>query len=308
MAINQIPTQNIPYTRTAIITTTSTFVHPEGYSQPRQVRIIRYNGGNGGTGGNARSNLTNQSITGGFAGGSSFVEVAEIAISSNLNITIGAGGSGGAGGSQTSATTTAAAVTGTTGSVGGTTTVIGTGVNLILANTNFFSMFTSLTTTTQFGLSGGGQNASISTSAGDGGSNARGGFSQGNATRAVNGLLDATLTTNAIGVLMGTGMLNANALAPAGGGGGGSVGSGLAILSAGTGAQHAYFPTLSGNGGSAAAGAGADATGSNGANGGIMGNGGGGGGGASATNSGVSRTATGGNGGNGGAGGVIIYY
>lgn len=119
MGIANIPAVSDLYSRIAIVTTTSTWTHPDGVSatNPKPVRAIIIGGGGGGGSGSATGTTTNGVNGGGGGGGSGVVAVFNGHVTAGVSITIGAGGSGGAGVVSTSATTTA----GNSGTSGGNT-------------------------------------------------------------------------------------------------------------------------------------------------------------------------------------------
>ncbi len=296
--------------RVAYVTSTSTWQHPDGYASPRKVVIIKYNGGTGGNGGCARINTANGQVANGSqGGGSGFAQIVETFISSDLSITIGAGGAGGTPAS-TSGVASTANLTGNPGAWGGTTTVTGTGVSLSMSNTDFygylFGIF-SISTTAGKGFSGGGGgNDSTTTSDAIGGTQGFGGFSAagGSINNGVMG--DQSVTANKALQYYGG---HLTTLAPGGGGGGGFGRTNTGVGTGAAGGRHGIYSTTSGGtGGTGAIATNANLTGNNGGAGGAMGNGGGGGGAASVYTTSAAYTVTGGTGGAGGAGGVIIYY
>ena len=96
MSANVFPTPPLPFTRLATISTSTTWDHPDGYSQPRPIRVLCVGGGGGGASGAVSNQTTGTARVGGGGGGSSLVLFADLFISSQATITIGAGGTGGA--------------------------------------------------------------------------------------------------------------------------------------------------------------------------------------------------------------------
>jgi hypothetical protein len=300
MAIQVIPTPSSSslYSRVALVTSSSTWAHPDGYASPRPVKIVKINGGNGGKGGGI--DMTNANIDNNAqnapGGGSGFVQINESYITGDLSVVIGAGGSGGQGAFATSSSTTVYTST-FMAAYGGTTTVIGNGAYMVLSNTTAgqFAMgqtFYSQGQDHSKGLSGGG--AAGNRGAGNPGSGAGEGQ---------NGLIAAS-GTSAMANLMFQGL----SFAPGGGGSGASANYNSATNYAGGSGGIGFNGLTGGTGGTNRAVFNASATADNGAAGAIFGNGGGGGGCVSIRTSGATYTATAGNGGSGGNGAVMIFY
>lgn len=300
MAIQVIPTPSSSslYSRVALVTSSSTWAHPDGYASPRPVKIVKINGGNGGKGGGVDMTLANidNNAQNAPGGGSGFVQVNESYITGDLSVVIGAGGSGGQGAFATS--TSAAVYTSTfVPAYGGTTTVIGNGAYMVLSNTTSgqFAMgqtFYSLSNDFSKGLSGGGRASN------------RGAGNPGyGAGEGENGLIAAS-GTSAMANLMFQGI----SFAPGGGGSGASPNYNDTTTYSGGAAGIGFNGLTGGAGGTGRGVQNASASGGNGSAGAIFGNGGGGGGCVSIRTSGVAYTATGGNGGNGGNGAVMIFY
>jgi hypothetical protein len=300
MAIQVIPTPSASslYSRVALVTSSSTWAHPDGYAQPRPVKIVKINGGNGGKGGgiDMATGVIDNNAQNAPGGGSGFVQVGETYITGDLSIVVGAGGSGGQGAFAT-ANATVIAVSTFSPAYGGTTTVIGNGAYMVLSNTTagqsaMGSTFYSVGQDYSKGLSGGGR------SGGRGAGNPGSGAGEGQ-----NGLIAASGTS-----AMADFMLQGLPFAPGGGGSGASPDYNVTTIFT-PGAGGIGFNGLTGGvGGANAAAFNSNATASNGTAGAIFGNGGGGGGSTSIRTSGSTFTATGGNGASGGSGAVMIFF
>jgi hypothetical protein len=108
------------FSRYQQLTTSGTWTHPDGYAEPRLVKVLMYGGGGGGGGGSASANQGTSSTrthTSGIGGGSGFVVYQEFLVSANTTYTIGAGGVGSAG-----STTSGAVIWTASGGTGGSTT------------------------------------------------------------------------------------------------------------------------------------------------------------------------------------------
>jgi hypothetical protein len=101
MAITQFPAPNGALTRRDVITSSTTWTHPDGASasNPKPVYVIAVGGGGGGGGGVGSNNglLQTNVFRGGSGGGAGFVYSAENLVKAPVSITIGAGGTGRAG-------------------------------------------------------------------------------------------------------------------------------------------------------------------------------------------------------------------
>jgi hypothetical protein len=110
------------FSRSALITSSGTWTHPDGASgsSPKPIMIQMSGGGGGGASGCAVANIsTGNYFNHGGGGGSSGVVLETYAITTGtLTITIGSGGSGGG-----STNTTSTSYNSTSGSPGGTTTI-----------------------------------------------------------------------------------------------------------------------------------------------------------------------------------------
>lgn len=86
------------YSRTALITTSQTWAHPDGYAANRPVKVIIHGAGGGGGSGAAGASwgTTTYAAVGGYGGASGFCLVFDYVMSGDVAITIGAGGAGGA--------------------------------------------------------------------------------------------------------------------------------------------------------------------------------------------------------------------
>lgn len=302
MGITQIPTPQQIGTRVALITSTSTWVHPDGYAQPRPVKLVVFNGGGGGTGGVVRVTPGANAQVGspGRGGGSGLVTESQVMVTSNLSITIGAGGAAGPSQSITNSVDTQLGAT--VGGNGGTTTVIGSYVNIQNSNVNAYQIAYNTIATLGFtdsrGLFQGGVGTLQTGIAGVGVTNAK--------TSTASQPDSIALQTSAIM------QVQFGALAYKYGGGGGGSPAGLnstVTAAAGVGGEGA----LGNNGGNAGASSGTIDTNNIGnsgvgAAGLVPGGGGGSGGAANVSSITTSRTATSGAGGAGGAGAVLIFY
>jgi hypothetical protein len=110
------------FSRSALITSSGTWVHPDGASDssPKPIMIQMTGGGGGGSSGTAIANISNsQYAIGGGGGGASGLVVETYAVcTGSLTVSIGSGGSGGAAASTTSTSTSV-----NTGNNGGTTQI-----------------------------------------------------------------------------------------------------------------------------------------------------------------------------------------
>jgi hypothetical protein len=86
------------YSRTALITTSQTWAHPDGYAANRPVKVIIHGAGGGGGSGacGAGWSTGTHAAVGGYGGGSGYCSVIETVMTGDVSITIGAGGAGGA--------------------------------------------------------------------------------------------------------------------------------------------------------------------------------------------------------------------
>lgn len=119
MGLANVPAVSGLYSRIAIVTTTSTWTHPDGVSatNPKPVRAIVIGGGGGGGSGAAKTaGSANTGIGGGGGGGSGVAALFNGYVTGAVTVTIGAGGTGGAAVSSTSAY-----VNGNNGTAGGNT-------------------------------------------------------------------------------------------------------------------------------------------------------------------------------------------
>jgi len=311
MSINQIPAPQALYTRMALVTSTGTWSHPDGYGSPRPVKVLVYNGGFGGFAGRAQifSALGSAGSNNGGGGSSGYVFEQDGFITSDLSITVGAGGSGQS--NITATTTSVAGVPTAVPGIPGTTIVTGTGMNINISTTSVhqlvYSNLNMVSSNILRGVSGGGAgDRSAFTTALIGGSNGFGGQREDgqetNTTRQGTSILPSSNNT-AFGFM--------DALIKYSNGGGGGGGCFTTAGSAGVGSRGgagALGLSSGGTGGAAAVGIGADATANAGGTGGAFGGGGGGGGGAFVVTTNISRTVTSGAGGDGGAGGVVIFF
>ena len=96
MSANVFPTPPLPFTRLATISTSTTWDHPDGYSQPRPIRVITIAGGGGGAGGAVNNGTAGAIVTGGGGGAGGTINMQDTFISSQATITVGAGGTAGA--------------------------------------------------------------------------------------------------------------------------------------------------------------------------------------------------------------------
>ena len=311
----------IPFTRMSYVTTTSTWTHPDGYSVPRPVKIVAINGGGGGQSGQAQVNTTNSTgQESAFGGGSSFILVHDTFTTSNLSITIGAGGTGGSAPTITSVTTSS--VVGGAGGSGGTTTVIGSSVNISASNIQIVQMAFSTNTytgnggtgVTNYGLSAGGYGQTGNQTAITGAGQSRGYVGEGNISdnfankKSLLFSIDPTGNSAPYNAALSAFLHQGLAWAGGGGGIGGNHQNG-AVKVPGTGGAGAMNSNSGGTGGAATVNTNANATGVAGSAGGLPGGGGGGGGaGCVLSVSATAKTAVGGAGGVGGAGAVIIWY
>jgi hypothetical protein len=121
MGISIFPTPSsvTPYSRFDMITTSTTWAHPDGYASPRSVKVIIMGGGGGGGAGGAWSSIGsgNSLACGGAGGGSGFVTVGEYIVTTDTVVTIGSGGAGG----ESVVTTGSGSTQGNSGNTGGTT-------------------------------------------------------------------------------------------------------------------------------------------------------------------------------------------
>ena len=274
------------YSRVAIVTSSSTWTHPDGYSSPRPVKIIAVGGGQGGQGGAAKLATTYAltNVNGGTGGDANTVILTEGWMTSNLSITIGAGSSGGSGGSVSGA---AGNSNGTLASAGGSTIVsssdfyLATGVTSASDNNPRF---------TGISAPSGGNGQSSYTSLNTTSINSNNSFMVGDSTSTTNANLHRHLQVYNLLPLGGASGGGGQSTTPTTGGtgyaGAGSGGAGTYSTSTGI--------TLTATAGTAATRYGA---------------GGGGGGCAHIVNATLTgTTATGGSGGAGADGVVVIYY
>lgn len=270
-------------TRKAVITTSSTWTHPDGASadEPKLVLAVVFGaGGGGGPGGGASSTSNgNGSCFAGSGGGSGSIVAQELTVTGDLTVVVGAAGTGGA-------STANAYWPGTIGLRGGTTSLESTSPDNRLQATGGHGGNRGLggnpgqwqggLTTYLLPILGGlgaNQGGSVTDTVGQNGS--------------ANGARDAVFPMF---------------LAAGSGGGGGSVTPGVGNAG-GTGGQSQVGN--GGNGGTGVTGTGTQ-VGNAGTNG--SGYGSGGGGGSAAWSATAYGSATGGAGGNGAPGAVIIYY
>lgn len=86
-----------PLSRVDTITSSQTWTHPDGFDEPRLVRILLSGGGGGGGGGALRGSVYNDDFAGGGGGGGGgFMREVEFFVSGPLSLTIGAAGNGAA--------------------------------------------------------------------------------------------------------------------------------------------------------------------------------------------------------------------
>lgn len=303
----------IPFSRQAQITSSTTWDHPDGVSSPRFIRMILCGGGSGGGSGRAElRTAAGSDLSGGSGGGSGWIQVWEGFISSQLTITIGAGG---AGGILRTVTGSATSSGGLSGSAGGSTIVTGTNL-YVVADTSMFRWTTN-------NLGAGGNGGTSGTTARGGTGMSAGGYCATNAVGKDGQSFGTGISSsgeNGVSPLMmidGTTMNAMTGLAPwciyaSGGGaaGGGVLGTGAASRAGGTGGK-GFYGYDGGNGSASAASTSANgtATASAGSNAAGLGGGGGGGGSALVVNATLTTaTATSGAGGTGGNGYVFIYY
>lgn len=308
MAIGQIPATPFPYSRFELVTTTSTWTHPQGASPNKLIRIIACSGGGGGSSGSAYSQASSSTGgAGGGGGGAGFIAYTEGIYSASLSITIGAGGSGGAarGGSSNIQLDPAS------GSDGGDTTVSGGNIYVIATVKQYSGYDPAVGVSTgnagsSFyggnGSSGGGAGAYFSDVGGEGG-NLGYGAREGQISSRGFGYLPFFNASTSFD------WTNYNPFlaqwAPGGGGGGGNYY--VVLNAAGSGGKGFY----NNNGGAGGAGAfnnsNSNAVTATAGSAGTRG-GGGGGGGAALQGFSTPGVATSGAGGAGGAGWVLIYY
>jgi hypothetical protein len=108
------------FSRYQRLTTSGTWVHPDGYASARLVKVLMYGGGGGGGGGSASANQgtsTTRTYTSGIGGGSGFIVYQDFLVSADTTYTIGAGGVGSNG-----STTSGAVIWTQSGGTGGSTT------------------------------------------------------------------------------------------------------------------------------------------------------------------------------------------
>jgi hypothetical protein len=132
MAITQFPAPNGALTRREVITSSTTWTHPDGASasNPKPVYVIAVGGGGGGGGGFSTTTNPGASLVwwGGSGGGAGFISTSENLVKAPVSITIGAGGTGGQGSPNSPYTPFGKASSGGSTSFGGT--VAGSQVNL----------------------------------------------------------------------------------------------------------------------------------------------------------------------------------
>lgn len=288
-----IPDTPIPMTRMAVVTTSSTWTHPDGYGSPRMVQIIACGGGSGARNGGASIRTTAGQTSGGTGGASGYLQAIQFPMTADATIVIGSGGTGGASAVASGATTSATINYGTAG--GNTTVTSGTFYTQAKGATA-----ATATPTTANGSSAGGPNNTIGYDFG---------FGTGQSDGSNSSVL-GIINTESTGV-NGQNPLNDTALMKyAAGGGAGSVDILSATPASSSGLRGGYGFYNGGASGNSvySATANGTATGTAGSNGGL-GAGGGSGGCAQVRNATItSAVATSGKGGDGGAGYVVIIY
>lgn len=112
------PSSTSLYSRSALVTSSGTWAHPDGYGSTRVVKVVIHGGGGGGGSGSvgASTGSSNWAFQGGAGGGAGYVVVCEnYAMTADATIVIGAGGTAGA------ALTNSGSANGNSGTTGGAT-------------------------------------------------------------------------------------------------------------------------------------------------------------------------------------------